>query len=104
MLARVRGVEGVAQLVDEPRYRGRSCWTTPALWRGSTAVGVIHRDVSPGNIVLSPESTPCRVDFSLANAFAEIRPEFTRHRGIVGKLTYPAPEQTGRAGRSVDQR
>lgn len=54
--------------------------------------------------MLSPESTPCRVDFSLANAFAEIRPEFTRHRGIVGKLTYPAPEQTGRAGRSVDQR
>jgi len=35
---------------------------------------------------------------------AEIRPEFTHHTQIVGTLAYLAPEQTGRTGRSVDQR
>ena len=33
-----------------------------------------------------------------------MRPEFTHHTEIVGTLAYLAPEQTGRTGRSVDQR
>ena len=33
-----------------------------------------------------------------------MRPEFTHHTQIVGTLAYLAPEQTGRTGRSVDQR
>ena len=44
------------------------------------------------------------MDFALATAFAEIRPEFTHHSEIVGSLPYLAPEQTGRTGRPVDQR
>ena len=44
------------------------------------------------------------MDFALATSFAEIRPEFTHHSEIVGTLAYLAPEQTGRTGRSVDQR
>src|SRR5918999_1129487 len=66
--------------------------------------GVMHRDIAPANIVISPEGTPCLVDFALATSFAEIRPEFTHHTEIVGTLAYLAPEQTGRTGRSVDQR
>ncbi|MDT7586422.1 MAG: hypothetical protein QOE32_3972, partial [Pseudonocardiales bacterium] len=34
----------------------------------------------------------------------EVRPEFSHHTQIVGTLAYLAPEQTGRTGRSVDQR
>jgi serine/threonine protein kinase len=37
-------------------------------------------------------------------SLAEIRPEFTHHAEIVGTLAYVAPEQTGRTGRSVDER
>jgi signal transduction histidine kinase len=38
------------------------------------------------------------------SSLAEIRPEFTHHAGIVGRLGYLAPEQTGRTGRLVDHR
>jgi signal transduction histidine kinase len=38
------------------------------------------------------------------SSLAEIRPEFTQHAGIVGRLGYLAPEQTGRTGRLVDHR
>ena len=44
------------------------------------------------------------MDFALATSLAEMRPEFTHHTQIVGTLAYLAPEQTGRTGRSVDQR
>ncbi|OLT06562.1 hypothetical protein BJF90_15910 [Pseudonocardia sp. CNS-004] len=44
------------------------------------------------------------MDFALASSFAELRPEFLHHTEIVGTLAYLAPEQTGRTGRSVDQR
>jgi len=66
--------------------------------------GVLHRDVCPANVVVSPDGEPCLVGFGLATSLAEIRPEFTHHTEIVGTLAYLAPEQTGRTGRSVDQR
>jgi serine/threonine protein kinase len=66
--------------------------------------GVIHRDITPANIVLSRDGAPCLVDFALASSVAEIRPEFTHHAQIAGTLAYLAPEATGRTGRPVDQR
>jgi serine/threonine protein kinase len=66
--------------------------------------GVMHRDISPANIVVSSDGASCLVDFALASPLAEIRPEFTHHAEIVGTLAYLAPEQTGRTGRPVDQR
>jgi hypothetical protein len=66
--------------------------------------GVIHRDITPANIVISRDGAPSLVGFGSATAMAEIRPEFTHHAHIVGTLEYLAPEQTGRTGRSVDQR
>jgi signal transduction histidine kinase len=129
MLGRLRGVRGVAQLVDEPRYPGSITLAdagttrladlpTPldvdVLVRHGSALartvaemhrrGVLHRDISPANIVISPDGEPCLVGFGLATSLAEIRPEFTHHTEIVGTLAYLAPEQTGRTGRSVDQR
>jgi hypothetical protein len=54
--------------------------------------------------MVSRDGAPCLVGFGSASALAEIRPEFTHHTEIVGTLAYLAPEQTGRTGRSVDQR
>ena len=71
---------------------------------GMHRAGVMHRDITPANVVVSGDGAPCLVDFALATSLAEIRPEFTHHSEIAGTLAYLAPEQTGRTGRPVDQR
>ena len=129
MLERLRGVEGVAQLAGAPRYAGsivvadaggrnlagvakpvaagdliRLAVELAAAVAGMHRQGVMHRDITPANFVLSRDGAPSLVDFALATSLAEIRPEFTHHTEIAGTLAYLAPEQTGRTGRAVDQR
>ena len=129
MLERLRGVAGLVQLAEAPRYPGSVVLedaggmslasqakplaaddlTGLAVRLGRAVAGmhrhgVIHRDISPANIMLAGDGGPCLVDFALATSFAEIRPEFTHHAEITGTLAYLAPESTGRTGRPVDQR
>jgi hypothetical protein len=129
MLARLRGARGIAQLADAPRYPGSIVLVdvggtslmqlhTPLgvddltrlavdLARAVAEMhrrGVMHRDLAPGNIVVSAHGDPCVVDFALATSLAEVRPDFLPHGEIVGTLPYVSPEQTGRTGRSVDER
>jgi predicted ATPase/signal transduction histidine kinase len=129
MLERLRGVAGVAQLAGAPQYPGsvvladaggaslagaakplaadELAGLAVGLGRAVAEMhrrGVIHRDITPANVVLSGDGVPCLVDFALASSFAEIRTEFTHHSEIVGTLAYLAPEVTGRTGRPVDQR
>ncbi|MBW3656065.1 MAG: serine/threonine protein kinase, partial [Gemmatimonadetes bacterium] len=67
--------------------------------------GVIHQDINPSNILLcGAQRQPLLIDFDRASTFAEGQPGFTHHRDIPGTLAYLAPEQTGRTGRTVDQR
>ena len=129
MLRRLRGVRGVAQLLDAPQYPGSIVMADS----GETSLagrakplpvdellalavelaravawmhhrGVMHRDITPANVVVSADGVPTLVDFALATSLADTRPEFTHHSQIMGTLEYLAPEQTGRTGRSVDQR
>jgi serine/threonine protein kinase len=129
MLERLRGLDGVAQVVDAPRFAdsivladaggtSTAALVKPlavddlirlavALTRAVAAMhrrGVMHRDITPANVVLSGDGVPRLVDFALAAAVAEMRPEFTHPSELVGTLAYLAPEQTGRTGRPVDQR
>jgi hypothetical protein len=129
ILERLRGVAGVAQLAAAPRYPGSVMLvdaggtslagaakplaaeelTGLAVGLGRAVAGmhrrgVTHQDITPANVVLSPDGAPCLVDFALASSFAEIRLEFTHHAQIAGTLAYLAPEATGRTGRPVDQR
>ena len=129
MLERLPGVTGVAQLAEAPQYPGSVVLTDAGevslagmtkplpvhklagiglgLARAVAGMhqrGVIHRDITPSNIVVPDDGIPCLVDFALASSFAEIRPEFTHHAQIAGTLPYLAPEATGRTGRPVDQR
>ncbi|MGH3844426.1 MAG: ATP-binding protein, partial [Pseudonocardiaceae bacterium] len=129
VLERLRGIDGVAQLVDAPRYPGSIVMADAGdanlagsakplavngligfavelarVVAGMHRRGVMHRDIGPANIVISGSGAPCLVDFALATSFAEIRPAFTHHNRITGTLAYLAPEQTGRTGRSVDHR
>jgi diguanylate cyclase (GGDEF)-like protein len=71
---------------------------------GVHGAGVMHRDLNPANVLLRDDGEPMLIDFDLATTFAELRPGFTHHREIVGRLAYLAPEQTGRTGLPVDTR
>ncbi len=66
--------------------------------------GVTHHDLHPGNVLLAADGRVELIDFDLATTLAEVRPAFTHHREILGRLPYLAPEQTGRTGSAIDRR
>ncbi len=55
------------------------------------ALGLIHRDVSPQNIMVSAEGMAQLLDFGIAKATA--REDTTRDGAVKGKVAYMAPEQ-----------
>jgi serine/threonine-protein kinase len=61
---------------------------------------VVHRDVSPQNIVVGVDGVARVLDFGIARA--TVRLEHTREGIVKGKLAYMAPEQLG--GSVVDRR
>ena len=128
-LQRLHGVPGVVQLVEAPRFAGSVVLAdaggvslaglakpVPAADLIGLAVGlaqavtgmhrrgVMHGDISPANVVVSRDGTPCLVDFALASSLAEIQPGSTHHAEISGTLAYLAPERTGRTGLPADHR
>jgi serine/threonine protein kinase len=66
-------------------------------------LGIIHRDVKPANVVLSPEGAVL-LDFGIARAVvASGTDELTRSGIAVGTSTYMSPEQIT-ASRNIDHR
>ena len=63
-------------------------------------LGIVHRDVSPQNIIVGADGLTRVVDFGVAKAAA--RSHSTRDGKIKGKLAYMSPEQLRRQG--VDRR
>ncbi len=68
------------------------------------AAGIIHKDISPGNIVWNPDTHECQlIDFGIATRLRH-EAASTIETTVEGTLAYMAPEQTGRMNRSVDNR
>src|SRR5262249_1395657 len=60
--------------------------------------GVVHRDLKPGNVLMTPDGVPKISDFGLASRFAE-EPSLTCNGARLGTPAYMAPEQaTGSEG------
>jgi serine/threonine-protein kinase len=64
------------------------------------SLGVVHRDVSPQNIMVGSDGVPRVLDFGVAKAVGRL--QTTRDGEVKGKTAYMAPEQL--SGREVDRR
>lgn len=64
--------------------------------------GVVHRDIKPGNILISTSGAAKVVDFGIARALSSPSEELTQAGSVMGTATYFSPEQA--QGFQVDSR
>lgn len=57
------------------------------------SAGVLHRDLKPGNIIITPKGDPVLLDFGLAREIESPSPDLTAPGDVVGTPSYLAPEQ-----------
>jgi serine/threonine protein kinase/beta-lactam-binding protein with PASTA domain len=68
----------------------------------SHRMGIIHRDIKPGNIMISDQGVVKVMDFGIARALDDSATQMTKSQGVVGTAQYLSPEQA--RGETVDMR
>ncbi len=64
--------------------------------------GLVHRDIKPGNVMLTNDGKIKVMDFGIARAMADSQATMTQTNAVVGTAQYLAPEQA--RGEEVDAR
>jgi serine/threonine-protein kinase len=64
--------------------------------------GIVHRDVKPGNVMITPQGTVKVMDFGIARAVSDSAATMTSTAAVIGTAQYLSPEQA--RGDSVDAR
>ncbi|MDB1257382.1 Stk1 family PASTA domain-containing Ser/Thr kinase [Bifidobacterium bifidum] len=65
-------------------------------------MGIVHRDIKPGNIMISEQGVVKVMDFGIARALDDSAATMTQSQGVVGTAQYLSPEQA--RGETVDMR
>lgn len=65
-------------------------------------LGIVHRDVKPGNLIRTREGAPVVLDFGLARDMESTALSLTQSGELFGTLPYMAPEML--LGRGIDRR
>ncbi len=68
----------------------------------SHRAGIIHRDIKPGNVMLTPSGDVKVMDFGIARAVSDASTSMTQTAAVVGTAQYLSPEQA--RGETVDSR
>jgi serine/threonine-protein kinase len=83
-----RALEITADILDALEYSHRA--------------GIVHRDIKPGNVMLTPNGDVKVMDFGIARAVADASATMTQTAAVIGTAQYLSPEQA--RGESVDAR
>ncbi len=97
-LKEVLGAEGRLQ----PRRALEICADMCAALEFSHRHGIIHRDIKPGNVMLTQTGQVKVMDFGIARALASGATTMTQTSAVIGTAQYLSPEQA--RGESVDAR
>ncbi|MFO0981156.1 MAG: tetratricopeptide repeat protein [Planctomycetota bacterium] len=68
------------------------------------AVGIVHRDIKPGNLMLAHDGQTVVLDFGLALAHDDDLTALTQSGEVFGTPVYMSPEQVASGGRALDRR
>jgi serine/threonine-protein kinase len=68
----------------------------------SHRAGIVHRDIKPGNVMLTPAGDVKVMDFGIARAVSDAQSTMTQTAAVVGTAQYLSPEQA--RGETVDSR
>lgn len=66
------------------------------------AAGLVHRDIKPGNVMLTDSGKVKVMDFGIARALADSQATMTQTNAVIGTAAYLSPEQA--KGETVDER